>query len=648
MAKRTKGPVGITIQSHLQVQAKVKSTQLPFHILFLGDLNPQGPADGPGSLIVEEVNKESFSQLMQRLAPRLSIDVPDLIGRGTRAVEVNLQFHDLKAFRPESISAQVPALSRLRKVRMLVEKVRKGELPLADFKTHAEAAGLDPDLAQRFQEVLAAPDVSTQPLPPATPEIQRSASQEEGKLGSLLRMVDLTPGGVAGKKPDSMNAFLTAITGNGAGSGVSTSAQGVAGVEGRVATMLTAELDQMLSDQVNAILHDPRFQRLEASWRELKFLVDRIDFRKNIRFSVLATHKEHLNAALHNQLLNPSDETRKQFEEAPASVVITDVEFGISPREVDHLRDIAETMASAQVPFVAAVGPSFFGRKGPSDIAELAVLWQHFERPEYVAWNSLRSRDISAYVALALPGFLLRFPYGPDNPVKEFQFVESPGSTTLRGGPIDPTLFLWGSPAVAVAITMARSFAESGWPTHFTGPQSGGRVDDLPLWFPSSSGTQVRIPLDVNIPEDKQVELSEMGFTVLSCRPNDDSVCVAFAPTIHLPGKYDNEEANEDARTHATLACQLMTSRILQHLLRFERDLPPHLSTSAVKGKVVEVLGDLLKATEARLPYKGIEVEITERAGPTNRIPLKIRVTTPPEILGREVSIVMGYELTLK
>lgn len=649
MAKRTKTVVGITIQSHPEVQAKKKTTELPLHILFLGDLTPHvraisGRSDQSSPFW--DVTKETFAHLMQDLAPRLSIEVPDLIGQKAKTVEFELQFHDLKAFRPEGIASQIPALSRLLSVRGLVEKVSKGELSSDEFRTKAEAAGLDPDLARRFQEALSSPRVTaSQPPPQVTPSLGGSPSQEEGKLGSLLRMVDLGAGEPPTKKPETMDALLTAITGDESGSGAPGSvAGGPAGVDRSVAAMLIADLDHMLGDQISAILHHPRFQALESCWRGLRFLVDRIDFRKNIRLSVLPIRQENLNDALVRQFVNPAGETLQQLAEAPVSVVIADFEFGISAHDVDQLHDIAETMSGAQVPFVASVGPLFFGLTDPSQLANLPVLWQHFQRPEYVTWNSLRDQSISAYVALALPRFLLRFPYGPDNPVKGFQFVESQGNPTQKGETMESKRILWGNPAVAIATTIARSFVESGWPTH----TAGGRIEDLPLWQPFSHGSKQRIPLEINIAEDRQVELSEMGFTVLACRANDDAAYVSFAPTIYRPEKYEDADSNEEAQIHATLACRLMTTRILQYLLRFERELAPGHSPSRVKAYLVESLTSLLKTGGGQLLKEGVEVEMGDRIQSTNRIPLKIHLMTPPGILGRAVKIVMGYELALK
>ena len=56
-----------------------------------------------------------------------------------------------------------------------------------------------------------------------------------------------------------------------------------------------AEIDQLLSDQLNAIMHDPEFQKLEASWRGLHYLVDRSETSTKLQIRVMhATKKELL------------------------------------------------------------------------------------------------------------------------------------------------------------------------------------------------------------------------------------------------------------------------------------------------------------------------------------------------------------------
>jgi type VI secretion system protein ImpC len=494
---------------------------------------------------------------------------------------------------------------------------------------------VDRDLIERFQQIL------KQPPPPAPVKIAppRESSKKPSKpdkLDSLLEMVDLGTGESeqAAKKPGPLGALLQAITAEETGVESVLSQPSETSVEKSAAEMLIAELDGILSDQVNVILHHPQFQSLEATWRGLKFLVDRIDFRKNIRLSVLPVRKNNLNEALYHQLLMPSYHgSIQELIEAPISVVIADFEFSHTAEELERLDDLAESMASLQVPLLAGVGAAFFGKQRASELAALPVLWQHLQRPEYVGWNALRDKIVSNYLTLALPRFLLRFPYGSDNPVKDFQFAESAGHQ------------LWGNAALALASATARSFAATGWPTHLSGRQNGGRLENLPLWNYSATGVSARIPLEVKISESKENELAEAGFAVLNCRPNDDSAYVAFAPVAHRPEKFDEAEANEEARLHATLACQLMTARIAQHLLRFERELAAGLAPKKLQAEMAAHLQALFKAAGTPLAPEAITIEISEHPERHDRWYAALRLYTPEEILGRETSVVMGLEL---
>ena len=48
-----------------------------------------------------------------------------------------------------------------------------------------------------------------------------------------------------------------------------------------------AYLDRLLSEQVDAILHHPRFQKLEASWRGVEYLVDQADDEPGVKIKIL-------------------------------------------------------------------------------------------------------------------------------------------------------------------------------------------------------------------------------------------------------------------------------------------------------------------------------------------------------------------------
>src|SRR5207245_11351543 len=57
---------------------------------------------------------------------------------------------------------------------------------------------------------------------------------------------------------------------------------------------MIAEIDQRISRQLDEILHAPEFQKLESAWRGLKFVVERTDFRENIKLELLNCSKQDM------------------------------------------------------------------------------------------------------------------------------------------------------------------------------------------------------------------------------------------------------------------------------------------------------------------------------------------------------------------
>ena len=57
---------------------------------------------------------------------------------------------------------------------------------------------------------------------------------------------------------------------------------------------LIAAIDKKLSDQMNMILHHEEFQKLEGSWRGLKYLVDNSDPDEMLKIRVLNISKNDL------------------------------------------------------------------------------------------------------------------------------------------------------------------------------------------------------------------------------------------------------------------------------------------------------------------------------------------------------------------
>ncbi|MBD2782262.1 type VI secretion system contractile sheath domain-containing protein, partial [Xenorhabdus szentirmaii] len=131
-----------------------------------------------------------------------------------------------------------------------------------------------------------------------------------------------------------------------------------------------AELDQQISRQLDAVMHHPAFQQVESAWRGLKFLVDRTDFRQNVKLELLDIAKDDLrqdfedspeiiqSGLYHHTYIQEYDTPGGE----PIAAVISNYEFGRGPQDVALLRNIAKVAASAHMPFIGSVGPAFFGK----------------------------------------------------------------------------------------------------------------------------------------------------------------------------------------------------------------------------------------------------------------------------------------------
>jgi type VI secretion system protein ImpC len=202
----------------------------------------------------------------------------------------------------------------------------------------------------------------------------------------------------------------------------------VTGVKQRI-----AEIDQIVSDQLNAIMHSPEFQSLEAAWRGLHYLVMNSETGTMLKLRLLnATKKELLSDLEKATEFDQSALFKKIYEEEygtfggnPFSVLVGDYEFGRTPQDIAMLEQISHVAAAAHAPFVTSASPKLFDMDNFTELSIPRDLAKQFESTELIKWRSFRDSEDSRYVALTLPHVLLRLPYGPKTiPVDEFDFVE--------------------------------------------------------------------------------------------------------------------------------------------------------------------------------------------------------------------------------
>jgi len=609
-------------------------TEMPLRILVLGDFVPEMPTveDWKVSSHLFNVTPANFHLVMQQLGPKLSMDVPNHISDSPKEITVELSFPDMKSFRPEGIAPQVPELASLLEMRQLVSQIKDRKITLQEFDGQIKQAGVGPAWIERFHRMLAASEAQSKPKPPAPPlEItsppERASKPGGDVLDSLLGMVDLGDEQAEAEPPSRshMEGFIDAILQPG---------KPDKKADRTVVETVIDELDQTISRQVNEILHQDRFQQLESTWRGLRFLIDRTDFRENIRMEILAVHRDELRDAIYHQVLMPE---YNEVSETPLSVMIADYEFYRTPEDIELLTDIAEMCASIHVPFIASVGPEFFGVRTAEELSALPLLRSYFKEPEYANWGALRDDENSQYISLTMPRFLLRHSYGPESkPVKGFNFVERTESAAD---------YLWGRGCFAIAATLVRSFARDGWAIHITGTGGGGTVENLPVWSYQMAGKKIRIPLDVSLPQSREKEFVDEGFAMLSCRANDDKAFVLSAPTIYRPKVYTAPEETEESRLHATLPYQMFATRMTHYLSLMVRDISSGLTADQVQKALVGKLRLALAESGAELSPETVIVEVSDSAEEPNYYNATLNIKPPFRILGRNVHLLLGLKL---
>ena len=336
-----------------------------------------------------------------------------------------------------------------------------------------------------------------------------------------------------------------------------------------------AEIDQQISAQVNEVLHNQDFQKLESSWRSLRYLVDNTEFRQNIRIEVLNASKEDLledfqdckdwqKSGLFKTVYRDQYNT---FGGNPYGMMVSNYEFDYRSPEIELLTEISRVSAVAKCPFLASPSAKMFGKKEESftGLPRMAEMYEIFEQPQYTKWNSFRDSDDARYVGLTMPRFLLRKPYTiEDQDVKDFTFQED-----VRTEHHDR--YLWGNAAFAMAGRMTESFANFGWYNSVVGPTSGGTVPDLPLHQYESTGQyHTKIPTETLISEDMDVDLCNFGFIPLVMRKGSDNAAFFDAPSARRVGKFpDTAEGKEDetrARLGMSLPYLMISCRIAHYL----------------------------------------------------------------------------------
>ncbi len=404
---------------------------------------------------------------------------------------------------------------------------------------------------------------------------------------------------------------------------------------------MIAEIDKRLTAQVNEVLHHPDFQKLESAWRSLRFVVDRVDFRENIKLEILSVPKDDLISDLQDS----PDLTKSGFYKIvysseygvfggkPFGVMNLSYDFGPGAQDIDLLRRVASVASMAHCPVLANASPKFFGDDSFKNVPNLKDLKSLFEGPQYARWHGFCESEDARYVRMCMPRFLLRAPYGEDSvPVRSFNFEEDVVDHHER--------YLWGHASNALVTRIADSFANYRWGPNIIGPQSGGTVDNLPVHTYRAMGeVQTKIPTEIALTERREYELSELGFIGLTYRKDTDNAAFFSANSAQKPKTFSNTPDGKQAETNFRLGTQLPYMFIMTRLAHYVKVLQrEQIGSWKERGQLerelnawisqyVADMDDPSPSVRSRRPLRQAEVTVEDVPGQAGwyRCSLKVR-----------------------
>jgi type VI secretion system protein ImpC len=388
-----------------------------------------------------------------------------------------------------------------------------------------------------------------------------------------------------------------------------------------------AEIDKLLTDQLNAIMHDPAFQALEGSWTGLHDMVYGTETGQNLTLRLLNVTKSELLKDLESAVDHDMSVLfKKVYEEEygtfggyPYSLLIGDYSFGRHPQDIALLERISKVAAAAHAPFISAAAPSLFDLKSFTDLGVTRDISKIFESAELVSWRGFRESEDSRYVSLVLPSYAARLPYGArTNPVESFSFEEDVDGT-------DHSKYLWANSAYQLGLRITDAFAKHSWATAIRGVEGGGKVAGLVAhtYKTGEGDVALKCPTEVTITDRREKELNDLGFIALVNSKGSNSATFFGSQTANKPKVFNKDAANANAQLSARLPYVLAASRFAHYLKVMMRDkLGSFQNRADVENYLNNWIADYVlinpsasQESKARFPLGEARVDVTEVPG---------------------------------
>ena len=553
-----------------------------FRLFLVSDLDPQGVVeDWTEGERAWDVDANTFADRMREHGPRLEVPVGDEGSRHALAWTADA----LDAFTPAGIAQRVPTLASVAQAHSALEDAAAGRIDLDVLRTRLQESGVAS--ADALGDAVVAKASS------------QKAPDDDGSLDTLLGMVALD-----GDDAPPENPIVGSLVEAASSSGPS--------IDRDSARRLAEDLGSRLRGTIATLIEDETVRRAEAAWRGLKLLVDRLNFRKGARLSVLAAPKDALAEAVHYQILLP--EYDHGTSRTPLATILLDHEITATSNDLNMLGDLAASGASLQVPVVASAAPIFFGLEAATDFSKLPPTTALLQQQPYARFQSIRKRPEASQLALAVPPFLLRPAYGKDHVDKAFG---------LSGGER-----LWGGAALLVGMAMAEAHKSRGWPV----AGGGQAVPDLEV----RNTRMGAMPLAASFSDSILDDLARAGILGFAGPLRTDRAVMGPPASTATPA-----DASGEARARATFPAAV-TSALASHRAL---TVGPECAGLGIEAAIAEIERRFRSFLGSTTAEDAVTVQHLEEHDSETSRTYGVRLRPPREIMPHPVGIVFGVEV---
>ncbi len=254
-------------------------------------------------------------------------------------------------------------------------------------------------------------------------------------------------------------------------------------------TRWRSQIAGLMSASLRAIFSDPGFRAAEAAWRGVDLLLRcGKDAEEGVRIELVPTSLALLPQTL--ELLTV------QLAAHPPNALLVDFALDTMPARMELWGALANIGATLLAPVAAAASPEFFHVENLNALSRIGYISHYLEGAAYAKWRTLQHLEDAGWLAATLNGFLLRAPYGQDNPARPVAFDEAAP--------------LWLNPVWAFGATLLASVAATGWPHLLTGARA--LLQDLAV-TQRADGRSAAVEADIDTARAR--ELAEAGFSPL-------------------------------------------------------------------------------------------------------------------------------------